>query len=221
MGVPSQSSSLVNIRRNGFNPSVIYDIGAYTGLWTEEVIQIFPGASFFLFEAQENKSTALQQLKEQYADKVNFCISVLGADEEKQVAFHEYETASSVLEEHHDTEATTRKVVLSRLDNIVAKNNWPLPDFIKLDTQGYELEILKGGGQALAHAEAVLMEVSFIDIYMNAPLACDVINFMDNDGFSIYDICTLMRRPLDNALFQADILFVRKTSGILASKRWR
>ena len=38
------------------------------------------------------------------------------------------------------------------------------PDFIKIDTQGYELEILKGGLNTLKHAEMVLLEVSLLNV---------------------------------------------------------
>ncbi|MEO6981194.1 MAG: FkbM family methyltransferase, partial [Mucilaginibacter sp.] len=89
-----------------------------------------------------------------------------------------------------------------------------------IDTQGYELEILKGGEKTLAHAEFVLLEVSFLDIYINCPLITDTVSFMKQRGFVVYDICTLMKRPLDNALFQADFLFVKEDSVFRKNKQW-
>jgi hypothetical protein len=103
---------------------------------------------------------------------------------------------------------------------LLEKNDHTKPDFIKIDTQGYELEILKGGEKALAHAEFVLLEVSLLDIYVNSPLVIDVLNFMKERGFVLYDICTLMKRPLDNALFQSDFLFVKANSQFRNNKHW-
>ncbi len=44
--------------------------------------------------------------------------------------------------------------------------------------------------------------------------------YMGRHGFQVYDICELMRRPYDSALWQADIIFVRNSSALLYSKRW-
>src|SRR6266404_4353045 len=192
LGVPSHSWSFTNARRNGFNPAVIYDIGAYTGSWTTEIMEYFPDARYYLFEGQPSKETHLQQLKKEFPQSVDYQIGLLGANDGEKVIFNEYETASSVLTEHFDTGAQRHERTIDSLDTVVKNNNWPAPDLIKLDTQGYELEILKGGLHAMQQAEAVLMEVSFIDIYINAPLAKDVIDFMKQHDFLLYDICSLM-----------------------------
>lgn len=220
LGVPSQSWSINNIKNCGFNPGVIGDVGAYEGSWTREVKNIFPDAKYFLFEAQESKREKLENYAASTGN-VNFEIALLGAENNKEILFNEYETASSVLVEHFKTEAVVTKKMLYRLDEIIQKNNWPYPDFLKLDTQGYELEILKGAANVLKHVQVILMEVSFIDIYQEAPLIKDVINFMDEKDFQIYDICGLMRRPLDKALFQSDMLFVRKDSILISDKKWK
>jgi len=72
----------------------------------------------------------------------------------------------------------------------------------------------------LAGAEAVLMEVNLIGIYGDAPLLDETVAFMATRGFRVYDICSFMRRPYDGALWQIDAVFVRRTSPLLASKRW-
>jgi hypothetical protein len=69
-------------------------------------------------------------------------------------------------------------------------------------------------------AKAVLLEVSFLNIYKDAPLAAEVIAFMEANNFVVYDICTLMRRPFDKALFQSDFLFLRKDFHLRSSNRW-
>ena len=91
---------------------------------------------------------------------------------------------------------------------------------IKLDTQGYELEVLKGGENTFKNAKAVLMEVSLLDIYKDSPLVSDVVAYMAERNFFLYDICSLMRRPLDGALYQSDFLFIKKDSELRNNKRW-
>jgi len=218
LGVPSQEVSFKNIRGLGFSPKFCLDIGAYEGLWTQEFKHVFPDCAVMMVEGQHAKEPALINTQKNYKD-VDYKIALLGADE-SSVTFNIYETASSVLTEHHDTNAKTETRNLVSLDKLLEGGAFTAPDFIKIDTQGYELEILKGGEKTLAHAEFVLLEVSFLDIYVNCPLVTDTLNFMKQRGFVVYDICTLMKRPLDKALFQSDFLFVKENSRFRNNKKW-
>jgi FkbM family methyltransferase len=218
LGVPSQERSLKNIRRLGFSPEFCLDIGAYEGNWTRDFKQIFPDCAIMMLEGQLLKEPCLIKTQNEYKD-VEYKIALLGASE-TQVIFNIYETASSVLTEHHDTNAKTEYRNLATLDKLLETSSNKKPDFIKIDTQGYELEILKGGEKALENAEFVLLEVSFLDIYVNCPLVTETISFMKQHGFVVYDVCTLLRRPLDNALFQSDFLFIKESSGFRNNKRW-
>ena len=200
------------------DPKVCLDIGAYQGTWTLDLKGIFPATAILMLEGQSEKEEALKKLKEQFSD-VDYRIALLGA-QESSVTFQKYETASSVLTEHHATGATTETIKLQLLDKLVEKTPFENPDLIKIDTQGYELEILKGGEKTLLSAEFVLLEVSMLDIYKNGPLVADVIAFMNARGFVLYDICSLMRRPLDKALFQSDFLFAKENSVFRKDKRW-
>jgi FkbM family methyltransferase len=218
LGVPSQESSFKNIAALGFSPKSCLDIGAYEGKWTDDFKQIFPDCAILMLEGQTSKETILKKVKSEYRD-IDYKIALLGATE-SLVTFNIYETASSVLSEHYDTNAKTETRDLITLDKLLENDMFSHPDFIKIDTQGYELEILKGGSKTLAHAEFVLMEVSFLDIYVYCPLVNDTLTFMKEHGFVVYDICTLMRRPLDKALFQSDFLFVKEGSQFRNNKRW-
>ena len=96
LGVPFQNWSLHKIKENGFSPKVIYDIGAYSGMWTKEMLSIFPEASFYMFEGQDAKVGDLQSISKQYPQKVNFYIGNLGPEDEKAVVFNENEIRHSV-----------------------------------------------------------------------------------------------------------------------------
>lgn len=64
------------------------------------------------------------------------------------------------------------------------------PDFIKLDTEGAELEILQGGQQTLKHALGVSVEVGFTELFKGQPLFRDVDRFLSKQGFTLYDLTT-------------------------------
>ena len=126
---------------------------------------------------------------------------------------------SSIQQEYHSEPqfkevrnlTTVEKVLGNDLENI---------DFIKLDVQGYELEILKGMTSILNKVEFVLLEVSLIEINIGTPLLFEVIQFMEEKNFKVYDICSAIRRPSDNALWQSDFIFVKKNSKLVASKKY-
>lgn len=217
-GVPSQISSLDRLKKMGYKPAHCLDIGAYEGIWTQEFKAVFPGCKVTMIEPQHEKQASLSKTAELYSD-VDYHIILLGADE-KIVSFNQYETASSVLQEHYPTEARIDQRQLSKLDTLTAEFSIR-PDFIKIDTQGYELEIMKGGLQTVGSAEFIMLEVSFLDVYKQCPLVNDTINFMNDSGFVVYDICSLIKRPLDNALYQADFLFVKRESYFRSNKKWQ
>jgi len=67
----------------------------------------------------------------------------------------------------------------------------------------------------------ILAKVNLIDLHKGAPLLDELVLFMRNEGFVAYDICGLARRPLDNALWQADLIFVPRESALRADKQWQ
>jgi hypothetical protein len=81
---------------------------------------------------------------------------------------------------------------------------------LKIDTQGYELQVLAGASKTLEKAQLVILEVALIEINCGGPVLHEVIAYMYVRGFVVYDIVETHRRPLDGALSQVDLLFVRE-----------
>lgn len=215
LGVPSLHWSLQNIKRLGFIPSFVVDIGAYEGYWTRDFLEVYPSTRILMLEAQLSKAEKLQSVCNEFTN-TQFHIALLSPEDGQEFSFIESETASHVTS---DVSEGTRKINGESLDKILERKMLPYPEFLKLDVQGFELEVLKGGSKSLTHAEFCLMEVSLLDLD-NTPLILEVMNYMDGKGFQAYDICQFMRRPFDNALYQADLLFIKKNSRLISDKRW-
>lgn len=64
------------------------------------------------------------------------------------------------------------------------------------------------------------MEVSLIDIHQKVPLLHDVVAFMYEYDFVAFDICSLTRRSLNQALWQIDILLVKSDFFLRKNKKW-
>ena len=63
-------------------------------------------------------------------------------------------------------------------------------DFMKLDVQGFELEVLKGARLKLRECIAVQLEVEFVEMYRNQPLFGDISKFLAHHGFEFFDFTT-------------------------------
>jgi len=92
-------------------------------------------------------------------------------------------------------------------------------DFIKLDTQGTELDILKGSNKSLDCCLALEVEVEFLELYTGQPLFGDICSFLSQKGFEFYDFLTEYRygrKKLNRKgqLAFADALFLRAPENV-------
>ena len=109
---------------------------------------------------------------------------------------------------------------LQSLDSLLDDNPGFLQsEFLKLDVQGYELEVLKGASKLLSHVEFVYLEASLIQVNSGCPDILEVLNFMRDKGFKLIDFCSQTRRK-DGALWQADLLFVSNKSDFVPSQEY-
>ena len=213
----SLEASLRSLARLGFQPQRIVDVGAFQGDWARYAKKAFPRAEILMIEAQDRMRAALEATKDELGGGVDFHIALLGPAPAESVPFYELETGSGVLFEQSSVTRNVVQIPMETLDEVV-KNFMPGgADFLKLDVQGYELEVLKGGTKVLKSAQAVVMEVSLLPVNRGAPLLHDVTHFMLGAGFVAYDICGLVRRPLDNALWQIDLIFLKEGSALRAT----
>ena len=82
-------------------------------------------------------------------------------------------------------------------------------DFVKLDVQGAELDILKGGEKTIKNTKYVLIEASLVEYNQGAPLVGEIVDKMREYGFCILDITEYHSFPqlYGGAIFQLDLFF--------------
>lgn len=209
---PDMRHGLVEIRERGFNPGSIIDIGAYHGDWTRMAREIWPDARILMLEANHQKRAILEATAHETGAGLEF--GLLGPEAGVEMPFFVMESGSSVLEENSKLDRKVEALKTATLDGLAPEGG---ADLIKIDTQGFELEVLKGGPSTTAAAQAILLEVSLLQINKGAPLIAEVLGFMDALGFVSYEILEIHRRPLDRAMNQIDVLFVRRGSSLIAN----
>ncbi len=198
------------LREFGFKPKTIIDIGASHGHWSASVATIFPDARFFMFDALEENRPHLEKLN---APQFIHEICVLAEKPGHERNFSISGTGSSLYSERSNAPRQLAVVRTKSLDDVLASHQLEDPLFLKLDVQGAELEILKGGTHTLEHCEVVQMEVAFLKYNEGAPDFADVVLFMNERGFKMYDIAGFVR-PTGTHLVQIDALFVRENSSL-------
>ena len=84
-------------------------------------------------------------------------------------------------------------------------------DPIKIDTQGSELDILKGGKLTIQRTKFLLLEVSLLEYNLNAPLIDEVLDWTSAHDFNLCEIVNY-HRLANNQIFQLDVLLMRSSS---------
>lgn len=224
LGFPLQELALERLRAAGFNPKAILDVGASYGLFADEAWLLWPDAEIHCFEPEPEY---VEQLSRRAASdpRLKVCGALVGATANPEQSYFHLMGGSTVLEENTDCpeDLTTtcgppRKSRMVTLDTYCAEHG-VRPEFLKIDVQGYELEVLKGAAGMLESVEVILTEVNHTELYKGVPLAADLIGWIARRGFALHDICNFMRRPRDRVLWQTDMIFVRHTSKLRALKR--
>jgi FkbM family methyltransferase len=220
LGVPEIPLAIERLTNLGFNPTQIFDVGAYRGDFADLCIKHFPTSKIACFEVLEHRIEQLNLLAFKN-NSVRVFPTLLGSEIRDSVQFNQAETASSVLVEQVPQNFPVKSYPMTTIDEIVLNNfDGKSPEFLKLDVQGYELEVLKGAEKSLQGIQVILAEISLLDIHQNVPLLSEMIGWLDERNWVAYDICGLTRRPLDQALWQADFIFVQRDSKLRSDKRW-
>jgi FkbM family methyltransferase len=210
---------LLRLRDRGFSPTGILDVGAYEGRFSRGVRQIFTKAHILMVDALAEQGPVLADVCRELGNAEHL-ITVLGDREADATPFFVVntelrpdlvKTGSSKFKENADFPMDERTLPQRTLASIVAGRGGLTFQFVKLDVQGAELDVLRGLGYQLSMVEVILMELSLVDYNKGAPLISTVLSTLNEMGFVLYDIVE-EHRHLGGRLLQVDGLFVRPTS---------
>jgi FkbM family methyltransferase len=192
----------------------VYDIGAHTGTWTLLAKAILPDAVIQAFEPLARHQQAFARRIGPIGGITLHTVALGSQNRQDLLHVTDFSDASSLLplaaDGRHEwgvTEVDRVQVGVRRLDDYQQERRLPLPDLIKLDVQGSELDVLRGGEACLRHARAVLLEVSFAEYYEGQCLFHDVVSFLAQRNFHVKAFGESTAKG--TILSQADMLFVR------------
>jgi len=218
----SISQSYALLSGLGFKPHTVVDVGVAEG--TFELYREFPNSYFLLIEPLKEFEPNLKSILREY--RGSYVLAAAGSENRQGVITipTSFPEGASLLKEPMDdvrADMHERTIQIVRIDDIVEQEKVEGPYLIKADVHGVELDLLDGCPRALQNAEVVVLEVSMFEFKKGAPQFYDVVAYMKDHGFVAYDIHLALNRPLDGALAQIDIVFVKEYGPFRKDHSWR
>lgn len=182
--------------------AIVFDIGANIGLWSNYVLTNKDSPVIYCFEPG---GAAFQELQKNISDAVlhNCAISNhVGFSE-----FHEYSNLSvmngiykrTTWEEQSGNFSNLVKVETDTLDSFCTKNNIDYIDFVKIDTEGSELDVLEGSKQLLLGKKIKYIQFEYGGCYVDSHTTLEkAYILLKSFGYTVYRILPSSLLHIDN-----------------------
>ena len=196
---------LTTIQQDGLKIDTVYDIGANVGSWSTALKQnILKDSHFYLFEGDPEHDQRLQ------ATGLPYYIGILSNPGRDFVEYYRggTSTGNSYYKENtifYDDSVPVRMPART-LESIVTECNMPIPNFLKIDTQGSELDILRGAESFLSGVDLIYLECPIGKYNLGAPNIQEYLEYMAGKNFIPSDLLEI--HTADRVLIQIDIMFI-------------
>lgn len=183
---PNHKQYLIKLKNAGFEPKVIYDIGSCVLQWTKFAKTLWPNAEYILFDA-------FQPAEFLYIESgYKYHIGVLSNTNDNIVKFYQndylpggnsYYRELAYNNGKYFPEDQFKSYKTNTLDTIVHKYNFPPPDFIKIDVQGAEVDILHGAINTISNCQRMIIELQHMEYNQGALTSDQSLPIIENLGW--------------------------------------
>lgn len=222
--MPTWIERIKHAKKLGFFPKVIFDGGAFKGLWSAAIAEVFPRAQIVLMEPnpflQDTIKSNISRIQPP-AVLLNVALGEMPGESPFNIYGDVNSAAGASLLEHVQGKADT--IVQSTIDTLdsISERLDLKPSLVKLDLQGGELLALKGGSKVLKEAEFFIIEFGCLEAYKNRATPRDIVDIMYDNEYCLYDIVDCGYRPYDGAMTGGDFFFVKNWSALRKYKGWK
>ena len=200
----------------------VLDVGANKGQFAAFAFNAWPDAQLYCFEPLPKPRGTLKAIVA--AKRVRVFDVALGSQASSMdMHIAQRDDSSSLLPigEHQTTlhgthEVGVQPVKVERIDSLLNLSDLLSPCLLKIDVQGFELDVIKGATGLLSAIDVIYAEMSYIELYKGQPLYSDIIAFLHDYGFAVAGV---YNQSDDTGLgaIQADVLLQRRTSPLAAA----
>lgn len=199
------------------NISTVLDIGANSGQFALSFNAVNPKAMIYSFEPIPQ---CFQQLKKNIANIEGMAAFNVGLGDfigelDFEVNTHSMSSSFLKMTETHKSafpetlSSTVTKLRVEKLDSFIEKIEVVKPLLIKLDVQGFEEQVIKGGEIMISLASIIIIETSFKVLYEKQPLFDEIYFLLKKHGFIYAGSFDQLKDPLTGATLQEDSIFIR------------
>ena len=202
-----------------FNINTVIDVGANEGQFGESLRNAGYDGEIISFEPLTSAYTKLLEISEKDKNWHVHSRSAIGEDiGEIKLNISNNSVSSSVLPmlESHSLAAPESIYVgqdscaLLTLDSVI--HSYVVDEseiLLKIDTQGYEWEVLNGASTIMPKVQGVLIEMSLVPLYEGQKLWGDIISRLETEGFILWSLQPAFTDPKNGRTLQVDGLFFR------------
>lgn len=206
------------INRFGIQPRCIFDVGANYGQTAIHYHELFSDATIYSFEPIAESFIKLKD-STSHVDKIK-CFDIAFGDEKKEMEISLYDESNSQLNSLKVTDdlrinnSLKQIIKVETLNNFVIDHNIQQIDLLKIDTEGFELEVLKGSDSMLKNKKirAILCEVALSKRNARNTQLSDVIDFLDGYDYFFVGFNDTNVNYYNQGLAYSNALFILKNN---------
>jgi FkbM family methyltransferase len=199
----TMEAALARCAARGLGLRTVIDVGASDGRWSRVARRILPPAHYFMVEARREHEPRLART----AADPDFSYQICAAgDRDGEIHFDATDLFGGLASDQPFAQNDI-VVPVRTLDGLAREHSLAGPYAIKLDTHGYEAQILEGARGILGHTSLLIVECYNFRIAERSLLAHEMCRHLEERGFRCIDLCDPLYRVKDGALWQMDLFF--------------
>lgn len=212
--INGMKGALERIKNLGIQPDCIIDAGAAKGAWSQKAKLHWPTSTFILIEPLIEQIDRIEENLKNSSTEIHEAVA--GKEEGSVVLNVSSDLDGSGVYGREGENSRRVKVVTfdgvcgGRFDSIL----------LKLDTHGYEIPIFEGSSEVLKKTTVIIVEVYGFHVSPTGILFHEISAYLGRNGFRMFDIVDIMRRPNDKAFWQADVVYLRADHSIFSNNSY-
>jgi FkbM family methyltransferase len=200
------------------NINTVFDVGANTGQFASEIRAVLQSAQIYSFEPVKKVYAELQHNMQSDMRWKGFNVALGEKKGSARITVSPYSPSSSLMPKSellnqtfpHTRGGTEETITVETLDEVAQSLPLTQNILVKLDVQGFEDKVIKGGNAVLSKTKVVITEASFFPIYEGQPLFDDIYTLLKSLGFKYHGGLHSKPHPKTGEILFEDSIFIKE-----------